>query len=281
MLLSYDRPEMLEGALGSIFAQSPAPREVLIVDNRSASSEAVARVAAKFPSARLLSLATNAGFAAGMNAGLRAAREPYVLFTEDDLVLDPGCLAAMMGYGEETNGEFLAGGVMLNLAAGTVRCAGGSLELGGVYRKLVHTRVLDERPYSVSYLPGAFLFCGREALSAAGGFHESFFLYHEDDELCARVRQRGWKITVVPGARVRHHEPPDTASPPWLDYVKARNLFQLYLLRAPLRVWPEFALRYGALAILRNLPRDPRRALRIARAAMVSLARAPKLLRQR
>jgi GT2 family glycosyltransferase len=44
----------------------------------------------------------------------------------------------------------------------------------------------------------------REALEAVHGLDESFFLYCEDIDLCARVRDAGWRIRYEPGAVVRH-----------------------------------------------------------------------------
>ncbi len=37
-----------------------------------------------------------------------------------------------------------------------------------------------------------------------GGFDERFFLYWEDADLCRRIRNLGYGVRYVPGARVAH-----------------------------------------------------------------------------
>lgn len=37
-----------------------------------------------------------------------------------------------------------------------------------------------------------------------GGFDEGFFLYGEEQDLCLRIRKKGWKIGFIPDAAVVH-----------------------------------------------------------------------------
>jgi GT2 family glycosyltransferase len=81
-------------------------------------------------------------------------------------------------------------------------------------------------------------------------------MYAEDVELCARVIERGWKMSIVPAARVYHHEPPDIPDPPLIKFHKQKNLAALYLLHAPVSVLPEFLARYFVVDGLRRLMRQ-------------------------
>jgi N-acetylglucosaminyl-diphospho-decaprenol L-rhamnosyltransferase len=56
----------------------------------------------------------------------------------------------------------------------------------------------------VGFASGAFLLAKRDALIALKGFDESFFLYYEDDDLCARAFNAGMQIIVDPRAVVTH-----------------------------------------------------------------------------
>lgn len=61
-------------------------------------------------------------------------------------------------------------------------------------------------PERVDWLVGAALLCRREALEAAGGLDEGFFMYAEEMDLCRRLADLGWETWYCPGARVLHHE---------------------------------------------------------------------------
>ena len=47
--------------------------------------------------------------------------------------------------------------------------------------------------------------CG-DTFRQMGGFCEEFFLYHEEMELCYRLRQQGREVWLEPRARVLHYE---------------------------------------------------------------------------
>ena len=44
----------------------------------------------------------------------------------------------------------------------------------------------------------------RKAIEAAGGFDENLFLYFEDNDLCLRVRKKGWKIVYDGTCSITH-----------------------------------------------------------------------------
>ncbi len=221
-----------------------------------------------------------------MNAGIAAARGDFIYLTEDDIEMDTGCISALVSYLLEHPGAGLAGAMMLNHDDGTIRCAGGQVELGKTFSMKVigageapaATASVD--PYPVSYLPGASMMASRELFAALAGFRDDFFMYMEDVELCCRVLQRGLDIVLVPDARVVHHRPDDSPSAR-LEYCKIRNLATLYFIHAPLRVIPEFVLRYGLIGSIRAMGSGPRAAFTHLRAWASALLHAPRLLARR
>ena len=58
---------------------------------------------------------------------------------------------------------------------------------------------------AVSYLCGASLLVRRAGWRQLGGFDESYFMYFEDIDLCARLRAAGWELCYLPDANVHHH----------------------------------------------------------------------------
>jgi N-acetylglucosaminyl-diphospho-decaprenol L-rhamnosyltransferase len=54
------------------------------------------------------------------------------------------------------------------------------------------------------WISGAFMLFRAEAFSRVGGFDERYFLYYEDVDICARLRDRGLEVAVCPQVSVVH-----------------------------------------------------------------------------
>lgn len=68
-------------------------------------------------------------------------------------------------------------------------------------------RRLDEQspPAEVAMVSGAVLLLRRSAVLSAGGlFDPDYFMFFEDADLSRRLRQTGWKLTVLPSAMATH-----------------------------------------------------------------------------
>jgi len=285
VVLSYNRPELLERALRSIAAQTCGTPEVLVVDNLSPASERIRDIVRRFEGVRLIANPTNLGFTGGMNQGLAEAKGEFVYLTEDDIELDPNCVAELIAYLNRDPETGLAGPVMWNLRTPTIRCAGGSFKLGAIYQMRItaegERQLSQAAPFQTMYVPGAMIAARTGVLRDLGGFHPDFFMYGEDVELCSRVLERGLKVAVVPAARVYHHEPTEGAQSSTLSFHKQKNLAALYLLHAPLHVLPAFFLRYGALAGARQLVENRAALPSWMRAWSWVAMRSPKLLAER
>ena len=68
------------------------------------------------------------------------------------------------------------------------------------------TDVHARQPVRVDCVSGAAMIGRTEAVRQVGGFDPKFFLYHEEMDLCTRLRQAGWEIWSVPTAHVIHFD---------------------------------------------------------------------------
>ncbi|HEV7858353.1 MAG TPA: glycosyltransferase family 2 protein [Pyrinomonadaceae bacterium] len=287
VLLSYNRPQYLRQALASLLDQSYENLLITVVDNPSPASEEVARIVGQHSQVKLIRNQENQGYTGGMNRGIEAADGKYIFLTEDDVTLEPDCVSRLALFMERHPATGLCAPIIYNKTERTIRCAGGEVELGAVYRRKIYGAGEEdagqfETPFEVSYVDGVTMMARADLLKRLRGFREDFFMYVESLELCMRVRNSGATLSVVPGARAYHFEPSVGPTPPEIEFHKIKNFLSLYLLHAPARVLPEFLCRYALLNTLRTMfsHRSAHRSTSL-KALWWVLRKTPSLLRER
>ncbi len=92
---TLDRRERLNQTIASLLAQNVRPAEIIIVD-ASAPTTNTQDLPTPAEGIRLRCLgATTRGAAAQRNEGVAAATQPFILFADDDIDLEPDCLATL------------------------------------------------------------------------------------------------------------------------------------------------------------------------------------------
>jgi GT2 family glycosyltransferase len=99
--LNYNGRRYLERFLRSALAiDYPTNRyEVVLIDNAS-TDDSVTLVRSQFPRVRVVESAVNLGFAGGCNLGMRATRGEYVALVNNDTVVEPDWLRALVEVAE-------------------------------------------------------------------------------------------------------------------------------------------------------------------------------------
>jgi GT2 family glycosyltransferase len=211
---TYQRHQLLERSLGAVLAQdSSTPRyEVVVVDDCSGpeTAEVVRRVAGNDPRVTYLRHDVNRGLSATRNTGVRAARGEIILFVDNDVVVEPGYVAAHLRAHAEAGGERVA--VLGNLkfppeVVGTSNYARylQSRYLGGRSAgALSRLRPNDLHP---RFLIGAVCSLRRADLLAVGPYDENIRYYGCEDHIFAQALHRsGVRIRFAPEARALHYD---------------------------------------------------------------------------
>jgi GT2 family glycosyltransferase len=286
VLLSYNRPAKLREALSALYDQSFKNLKIIVVDNPSSTSEEIAAIVTRHTEAKLIRNQQNLGYAGGMNTGIAHTSGEYVL-TEDDIMLESDCIERLVEHMEANRSADLITPIIYNKAEKTIRCAGGDVVLGGVYRKkMFGAGELDtgqfSAPFDVNFIDGAAMFARKTFWQRFKGFRAEYFMYAEAVELCERVRKSGGKMTVVPKAKVYHCEPDDETTSPEIEFHRTKNFFSLYLLHAPARCLPEFVCRYAVINTVRTLMgRTANRPRTFLKALFWVAKRTPSLVKER
>ena len=162
----------------------------------------------------------NIGFAAANNLALARARGRYVLLLNPDMEVRSGTLAELVAAMDERPEVGVASVIQLWPEGGvqrTIRRFPSPARQIGEALSLQRVPALvrfgeeetREEPYwhevEADWLVGGFLLVRREALEAAGGMDERFFLFSEETDWCYRIRRAGWGIRHLPVMTVVHH----------------------------------------------------------------------------
>jgi GT2 family glycosyltransferase/glycosyltransferase involved in cell wall biosynthesis len=220
VVVTYNSAPLLPGLFSSLAASlEDVSHELIVVDNASTD---VTRdvIRQREPTARLIALDRNLGYAAGINAGIAAASDrSAVVVMNPDVRPCRGCVAHLLhalrddGVGITVPRLLDAGGQLaLSLRRRpSIGRAFGEALLGGMragrYPMLgeVVTNVdAYDAPTTADWASGAMMAISRECLASVGAWNEDFFLYSEETEFCARASNRGFALRLVPEAEAEH-----------------------------------------------------------------------------
>ena len=207
VIVTWNGRHHLEACLPAVEAQQDVSFETILVDNASTDGT-VAFVRERFPRVRIVELAQNTGFAAGNNAGARAAGGRYVAFLNNDTIPAPRWLRTLLDGMDESHGFALTTSLIVYMHdPGVIDSAGdGLLRWGGAFKRLhgapAHLAASSREVFGVC---GAACLMPRAVFEELGGFDETFFASHEDVDLSYRARLRGYRCRYVADAVVRHH----------------------------------------------------------------------------
>lgn len=208
VVINYNGAEHLGPCLESILAQTVAIDEILLIDNASTdSSPEMARE--RYPEARVIALAENLGPCPARNAGLRAARSPWVLLVDNDAVLELEVLEKLARAAVQHEGAVLVQPRSVFATEPTrVHYDGGRFHYVGLFSlRNFYVPIAEAEGAGTLAVDGAVsvvLLCERRTLLRAGGFDEGFFILFEDLDLSLRLRLAGHVLLSVEDALVLH-----------------------------------------------------------------------------
>jgi len=209
IMLTYNHSEDTRQALISLQRLTYPNVRLVIVDNQS-TDETVSMVRRDFPEVMVLVNASNLGFAAGVNVGIRYVLEfgaKLVLLINNDVVVAPDMLDCLVAAMEEDIGATAPLIYQLEdptriWSAGFARHPSLLEMRGGARGELDIGKWIA--PFEVDYLLGCALLLDCDVLRKVGFFDERYFFYYEDLDLSLRMQENGYRLLTVPQARMWH-----------------------------------------------------------------------------
>lgn len=190
-------------------SQIKASFEILIADDASTDATSVA-FTNLHPSIRLIRQDSNLGFLGNCNEAAKQAQGEYILFLNNDTLVLPGWLDAMIKLFNDHTDAGLVGAKLLN-ADGTLQEAGGIIWKDGSGWNYGRNDNPEKSEYNyvreVDYCSGACIIIEKNLWNQLEGFDPLFSpAYCEDSDLAFRVRAAGRKVYYQPKSEVIHLE---------------------------------------------------------------------------
>jgi len=205
----FNQLEYTRACLASLQAVQEQPRfEVIVVDD--CSTDGTTEVIPQIPGVVYLRNDSNSGFIASCNAGGKTARGKYLVFLNNDTLVKPGWLTALLDTFKEERRAGIVGSKLL-YPDGRLQEAGGIIwqdASGWNYGKFDDPSK-PEYNYlrDVDYCSAAALMVPKALFESAGGFDSRYAPgYYEDTDLAFKVRQAGYRVLYQPLSEVIHHE---------------------------------------------------------------------------
>ena len=196
----------LDSVLASLEGQTLSNFEVILVDNGSTDGSC-SFVTANYPWVHLIELSENFGFCGAVNAGIRAAKAPYVLLLNNDTEVKEDFVEEMLAAIRRHKNAFSCGARMLQYHdrdrlddVGNYYCAlGWSFARGR--GKDIHAYETEDKIFSAC--AGAAIY-RKKIIEKIGYFDEEHFAYLEDTDIGYRARIYGYENWYAPKAIVYH-----------------------------------------------------------------------------
>ncbi len=195
-IATYRREQVLVDTIHLLLALTPAPDEIIVVDQTEEHTEpvrcALERLNAE-GSIRWIQLETPS-IPKAMNRALLAAKNELVLFLDDDVRPEPELFAAHLNAHEQTRAALVAGRVIQPNQEGID------------FSRDEHFHFASTRAAWIDHFMGGNFSVCRAVAIAIGGFDECFVsvAYNFEIEFAYRLARTGYRIYFEPKGCIHH-----------------------------------------------------------------------------
>ena len=216
IIINYNAKEQIKECVRSLIKYTEGiVYEVIVIDNCSTEQD-VQQILLEFPQLQFIQNHENAGFAKANNKAATVATGRNLLILNPDTILFNNALGALVHFIDSRSDVGIVGPKLyknLNKDYHSLYVKFTSplkiftlhLPLHRFFSKFYYTTFYNNKiTRSVDWVSGAALLIKKDLWVELRGFDEKFFMYCEDQDLCLRAKQKGYKIFYYPQAEIVH-----------------------------------------------------------------------------
>lgn len=221
IIVHYKVKNELFGCIKSIQkAKSKIPYEIIIVDNdeKKIIEHELKKI---FPEVKYIKALGNIGFGAGNNLGASYAKGDFLFFLNPDTEIYSKVIDILVDFLQKNPNTAIVAPIFTDRNNKPYDLQGAKrltplraiFTLSFIHRLLPNNSIAKDYLLSswnktklkeVDVVPGTGFVIRTNIFEEIGGFDEKFFLYFEEFDICSRVKELGYKIYILPNARVKH-----------------------------------------------------------------------------
>ncbi len=244
IIVNYNKKELLEKCLVSIFLMEYDDFVVFVVDNGSEDGS-IEMVRDKFSQVRMIKMGYNSGFCKANNVGIQKAIDmgcENVIILNNDTEVDNFFLSKLITEVDKRKSiEMVAPKILYFSNKDKIDSAGMLITSDG----MATNRLLDKKSEEANDKCEVFCPTGAAALFTVDVlndikqdgmfFDEDYEYYFEDLDIGWRARLRGWRCVYVPDSIVYHHKNATSeAYSKFIAFYTNRNMFYNLIKNYPL-----------------------------------------------
>lgn len=210
VICTYNRDKYLPEALESIRQQTIAPTafQLVIIDNNSTDNTAL--ISKNFIAANpqlniKYAFETNKGLSFARNRGIQEAEAPIICYVDDDAILSPGYLNAMIDFYTNHPQAVGGGGKVIPKYEHGKEPEWMNKYLNGFVGKVDHGAAIKKFDDKMKYPAGCNMTYKKDILLKAGGFNNELTFRSDDKYIFYKVAEISNEIYYIPNAYVHHY----------------------------------------------------------------------------
>ena len=202
---------------------------IVVVDNAS-TDHSVDTVRDTVPHARIIINKVNEGFGKAANRAFNEVMTEFALLVSPDCSIDGAVIKHLLILADRWDNAALVSPSLVDENGVCARCHDRDLFSRRGLKKNRTTAPIPSGTLCAGFVQNAASLVRMEAVKEVRFYDEKIFLFYEDDDLCIRLRDKGWSLILTPDVSAVHL--PGTSSTLRARFLTSRRYYHMAWSRA-------------------------------------------------